>query len=77
MMYACVQMTTPESRRAQADRRSSFLDNISVRTEEERQQREQKKTKAREGGGREKGGRGRTLKVGKTATVRKPTGVSG
>ena len=53
-------MSTPESRRAQADRRSSFLDNICVRMEEERKQKEQQKKRAQETGGREKGGGGET-----------------
>ena len=45
------QMTTPESRRVQTDRKASFLDNIGQRTQElEREKRESQLRRQREGG---------------------------
>ena len=49
-------MTTPESRRVQTDRKSSFLDNIGERAELEEKRRE---GQLRKGTGEGRGGEGR------------------
>ena len=73
-------MTTPESRRVQTDRKSSFLDNIGERAQLEERQREQqmkrKREHGREGGRREgggRGGRGKLVKNKKIPTTAKKT----
>ena len=75
------QMTTPESRRVQTDRKSSFLDNIGERAElEERRREEQKKRKRGQLGRGERGERGgkgaKQVKSRKTGTTKKAAGVS-
>ena len=51
-------MTTPETRRVQTDRKSSFLDNIGERSEqlaEERREQQLRRRRGREGGRGERG----------------------
>ena len=71
-------MTTPDSRRVQTDRKSSFLDNIGERAElEERRREEQKKRKRGQLGRGERGGKGaKQVKSRKTGTTKKAAGVS-
>ena len=62
-------MTTPETRRVQTDRKSSFLDNIGERSEqlaEERREQQLRRRRGREGGRRRRGGK--TVKKSSTVT---------
>ena len=71
-------MTTPESRRAQADRKSSFLDNIGERAEFEEKRREgqlRKKKRVQGRGEKGRGGRGGKVVKKKTSVTAKKTVV--
>ena len=68
-------MTTPEVRRIQTDRTSSFLDNIGERTELERERGAELKRRRKEGGGPVgRGGRGG--KLAKKSTTDKKVSLS-
>ena len=59
-------MTTPETRRVQTDRKSSFLDNIGERSEQLAEERREQQLRRRRG---RRGGRGgRTVKKSTTVT---------
>ena len=60
------QMTTPETRRVQTDRKSSFLDNIGERSEQLAEERREQQLRRRRG--REGGRGGKTVKRSSTVT---------